>query len=77
MMLTVADLRRYCNELPDDAPVFIEYPARYGVGMINGKPIEPTLLWAGTHDEADVIHACTVARTTKKGEEALYILHHY
>lgn len=69
MSLTVADVKRYCAKLPDDAPVFIEYPARYGLA----QPQEIETIAAGTPDEADLIEALTIGCDGKR----LIIFHHF
>ena len=37
MQYTVKDLKRIIEKLPDDAKIWLEYPARYGI--INGAKI--------------------------------------
>ena len=70
MITTVRDIRRWIEDMPDDAEVWIEYPKRYGLA----QPEQILVLGSGD-DSNDMIQSLTVGKATDNSK--LYIFHHY
>lgn len=68
---TVADLKKFCDQLPDDAEVFIEYPARYGIAKGEYDPI----IHYPDIEDTDMIESMSLALDFNNNR--LLILHHY
>lgn len=71
MRMTVKEIKRYTDRLPDEAEVWMEYPKRYG--LVQPEVIET--IGKDTSDEFDVVECMSVGTNAEKSR--LYIFHHY
>ena len=70
MITTVKDVRRWIEDMPDDAEVWIEYPKRYGLA----QPEKILVLGRGD-DSSDMIQSLTIGKAADNSK--LHIFHHY